>query len=89
MAIACAGYRITAKSGHHQLSLESAAGVLGKSAGNLTDYFELCRRKRNQIDYKRPHVATDTEAKEIITKAQEFYDLVEAWIAKTFPKLAK
>jgi len=53
----------------------------------LTDYFETCRRKRNQIDYTQSHVATDTEAKEILTKAKEFYELVEAWIAKHHPKL--
>ncbi len=45
MAIACAGYRITAKIGHQKLSLESAALALGKSAESLTDYFETCRRK--------------------------------------------
>ena len=63
MAIACAGYRITAKIGHHKVSLESAALALGKPAASLTDYFETCRRKRNQIDYAQSHVATDTEAK--------------------------
>lgn len=51
MAIACAGYRITAKTGHHKISLESAALVLGNAEGQrLTDYFDTCRRKRNQID---------------------------------------
>lgn len=89
MAIACAGYRITAKTGHHRVSLESAALALGRSARRLTDYFDTCRRKRNQIDYTRSHVATETEAKEIVTRAKEFYELVEAWIAKNHPKLKK
>jgi hypothetical protein len=89
MAIACAGYRITAKIGHHKASLESAALALGKSAESLTDYFETCRRKRNQIDYTQSRVATETEAKEINTKARQFYELVEAWIATNHPKLIK
>ena len=89
MAIACAGYRVTAQSGHHRISFEAAAGVLGKSAEELTDYFDTCRRKRNQIDYTRAHVSTETEATEIVTKARDFYGLVEAWIAKSSPKLAK
>ena len=80
MAIACAGYRITARIGHHKVTLDSAALALGKSAEKLTDYFETCRRKRNQIDYTQSHVATDTEAKEIVRKANEFYKLVETWI---------
>ena len=47
MAIACAGYRITSKVGHHRVSLESTKLVLGKPAHKCADYFETCRRKRN------------------------------------------
>src|SRR5690606_25916832 len=50
-------------------------------------YFETCRRERNVIDYTRSHVAADTQADEILNKAREFYDLVEAWIASKFPAL--
>ena len=89
MAVACAGYRITAKIGHHKVSLDSATLALGKSAEELTDYFEICRRKRNQIDYTHSHVASETEAKEIVTTAKHFYELVEAWIAKNHPKLIR
>jgi uncharacterized protein (UPF0332 family) len=89
MAIACAGYRITAKTGHHKISLESAALVLGKSAESLTDYFETCRRKRNKIDYTQSRVATETEAKEISTKAKEFYEFVEDWIRTSHSELIK
>lgn len=66
----------------------SAALALGKSSESLTDYFETCRRKRNQIDYTQSHVATETEAKEIVAKATEFYELVEAWISKNHPQFA-
>jgi len=89
MAIACAGYRITARIGHHKVTLECAALALGKSAESFTDYFETCRRKRNQIDYTQSHVATDTEANEIVMKAKEFYRLVESWISRNHPKLMK
>lgn len=89
MAIACSGYRITAKIGHHKVSLESAALALGKSAESLTYYFETCRRKRNQIDYAQSRVATETEAREIVAKAREFYAFVETWIAKNHAHFAK
>ena len=89
IAVACAGYRITARIGHHKISLESAMLALGKSAGHLTDYFEICRRKRNKIDYTQSHVATGTEAKEIVAKAKEFYELVESWISTNHPKFVK
>jgi allantoicase len=71
MAIACAGYRIISKVGHHRVSLESTKLVLGKAAHNYADYFETCRRKRNTIDYTFSNVATETEANEILVQAAE------------------
>jgi hypothetical protein len=87
MAIACAGYRVTAKTGHHKVTVEAITLAVGAAVSAYADYFETCRRKRNVIDYTRSHVATDTEADEIVTKAREFYDLVEARIEATFPDL--
>lgn len=87
MAIACAGYRIVSKVGHHRVSLESTKLVLGKAAHKYADYFETCRRKRNTIDYTFSNVATDTEAKEILVQARQFYVEVEDWIAKNHPAL--
>jgi glycerol-3-phosphate dehydrogenase len=69
MAIACAGYRIVSKVGHHRVSFESVKLVLGKPADKYADYFETCRRKRNTIDYTFCNVATQTEASEILAKA--------------------
>jgi SAV_6107-like HEPN len=89
MVIACAGYRITARVGHHRISFESAAFTLGATGQAFTDYFDLCRRKRNLIDYTFSHVASETEAEEILTKTREFCDFVEKWIAAKYPKLAK
>jgi uncharacterized protein (UPF0332 family) len=89
MAIACAGYRVTAKTGHHKISFDSIKLALGAVAGKYADYFETCRRKRNVIDYTRSHVATETEAKEILGKATEFYEVVEGWIDSKFPNLKR
>jgi allantoicase len=87
MAIACAGYRIVSKVGHHRVSLESSELVLGKAAHKYADYFETCRRKRNTIDYTFSKVATDTEAKEIVVQAKQFYVEVEDWITKNHPAM--
>jgi len=89
MAIACAGYRVTSKTGHHRISFESVRPALGHGADKFADYFETCRRKRNTIDYTHSRVATETQAKEILEKATEFYELVEAWIEDTHPALKK
>ncbi len=71
IVIACSGYRVSARSGHHKVSFEAAAVAIGTAAA-LTDYFDTCRRKRNVIDYMTSSVATDTEAEEIVRKANEF-----------------
>ena len=89
MAIACAGYRIVSKVGHHRVSLESVKLVLGQPADKYADYFETCRRKRNTIDYTFSNVATETEAKEILIQASQFYGEVEDWIANNHPSLKK
>src|SRR5207247_6125914 len=80
MAITCAGYRVTAKTGHHKVAIDSVKLAVGSTVDKYADYFDRCRRKRNVIDYTRSHVATESEANEIVRQATEFYDFVEAWI---------
>lgn len=86
MAIACAGYRVVA-AGHHRISFDVVKLAIGKAADPYSDYFDRCRRKRNVIDYDDAFVATETEAKEILTKTKEFADVVDQWIAKNHPWL--
>ena len=50
MAVACAGYRVASAPGHHRLTFEAAKLALGKPGAQLADYFDACRRKRNEID---------------------------------------
>ena len=61
--------------------------AIGKAADPYRDYFDRCRRKRNVIDYDDAFVATETEAKEIVTKTKEFVEVIEQWIAKNHPSL--
>jgi uncharacterized protein (UPF0332 family) len=87
MAIACAGYRIASVPGHHRLTFEGAKLALGKPAEQLADYFDACRRKRNEIDYTGATIATTTEADELLLHAKSFLKLVEEWIGSTHPTL--
>jgi hypothetical protein len=89
MAIACAGYRVTAKTGHHKVTIDSVKLALGGSAANYVDYFDRCRRKRNAIDYTRSDVASESEADEIVQQATAFYDFVEIWIDGNFANLRR
>lgn len=88
MTVACSGYRVSARAGHHAVTFEAAALVLGPEATRFTDYFDACRRKRNTIDYHNSSVATVTEADELVHKANEFHALVEAWVVANHPALA-
>jgi hypothetical protein len=85
MAVACAGYRIPSGTGHHRNTLEAVRAAI-PSGRAFADYFDDCRRKRNRIDYEYARVATETEAKEMLSKAREFEQLVEEWIAAQHPE---
>jgi len=87
MAIACAGYRIASVPGHHRLTFEGAKLARGKPAEHLADYFDSCRRKRNEIDYTGATIATTTEADELLLHAKAFLNLVEGWILSVHPPL--
>jgi hypothetical protein len=88
MAIACAGYRITGQ-GHHQITFAALPLAMGADASHLAIYFDTCRRKRNIVDYDCAETVTDTEAAELIGKAAEFEEQVEAWITMHHPGLAR
>jgi len=88
MAVACAGYR-TSGMGHHQTTFEAAELALGAGSATFTVYFDTCRRKRSTVDYDRAHVATETEAAEILTQAKDFLQITEAWILQNYPLLKK
>ena len=89
MAVACAGYRIASVPGHHRLTFEGAKLALGKPAEQLTDFFDACRRKRNEIDYTGATIATATEAEELFVHEKAFLELVERWIESAHPKFKR
>jgi hypothetical protein len=88
MALACAGYRVTARIGHHKIAFEATVLALGPNTQDFADYFEICRRKRNMIDYTQTYVASETEAIEIVQRAKDFHGFVEDWIRRLYPPLS-
>lgn len=86
MAIACAGYRVVG-AGHHQTTFEALEIALGSGIAVTANYFDVCRRKRNLVDYDYANVATDTETDELLRQAEQFRQMVEAWIAQHHPHL--
>ncbi len=88
MIVNCAGYR-TDGTGHHKTTFDAAELAMGSGSATILAYFDSCRRKRNILDYDRAHVATETEATEIITQAAAFLLMAEAWIGQNYPALKK
>jgi hypothetical protein len=76
-----------AKKGHHQVTYEAAELAIGPGVSTLTAYFDTCRRKRNMLDYDIANVVSDTEATELLQKAQAFKRQVEEWIVNQYPSL--
>ena len=60
---------------------------MGEDVAPYAAYFEICRRKRNQVDYDMADVATEFEAQDLLGKAEEFREVVTGWIQKNHPRL--
>jgi len=82
MIITVSGYRVSAKTGHHALTFEIASLIIGERFQEYFDFFDVCRRKRNIVDYDHTNVASRSELKELIEKVQEFRRIVYDWLEK-------
>jgi hypothetical protein len=89
MAIACAGYRVAATSGHHKTSLDALELVIGGAVRPYSAYLDICRRKRNLLEYDSSSIATETEVQELLLKVSELEEIVEKWIEQFHPSLGK
>lgn len=66
------GYRVAARVGHHRITFLVAEKILGRSAKKHIDYFDVCRRKRNKVEYDLTGVVTDGEVAELIEQVTLF-----------------
>ena len=69
---------------HTFLALETA---LGPSSATLVGYLDSCRIKRNELSYDAANLIGESDANELVEKAEELRDLVEHWIAQNHPNL--
>ena len=87
MAIACAGYRTKGRGGHHT-TFVALKLAMGPGVSKMADYFDRCRRKRNDLSYDSAGIVSATEAEELMKQSKAFRTTVETWIIKNHPKLA-
>ena len=87
MAIACAGFRVRGE-GSHETVFRALALAVGPSASRFAEYYESCRRKRNELTYERAGVVHQTELDEILERTRRLGELVETWIWNQHPQLS-
>ncbi len=89
MALAAAGYRLSKGHGGHERAFDVVRYIMTtEEIEDLCDYFDTCRRKRNDIDYDFADVVTDTELTEILGEVSNYRALIEEWIKENHPKLS-
>lgn len=75
-AIRKEGYRVVGQRGHHRTTFLVAGHILGSRVESYMEYFDLCRRKRNKVDYDLVDVVTETEVKELLERVMEFQEII-------------
>lgn len=89
MVIAASGHRTNpVKPGHHKLTFEVAEDLIGTEAASLTAFFDICRKKRNNLDYHTSGAISDGDVAQIQKQARDYQVLVENWIASNHQGLA-
>lgn len=80
------GYR-PEKSLAHFRTIQSLPLILGESKKADTDYLDMCRIKRNTVEYDMAGAATPADAEELIGFARELLADVRTWLASHRPEL--
>lgn len=89
LAIHAAGYRVKAVPGAHRTTFDALGLALGPTHQDRVDYFELCRRRRNELSYEAANIVTARQAAEILGEARQLVLSVEEWIRTHHGHLAK
>ncbi len=84
-ALAASGYR-TSGEGNHHWTIQSLAFILKPDAKTIKK-FNKFRQKRNITDYEMIGMISGQEVGEMISLAQELYDMATEWLKKNHPEL--
>lgn len=60
---------------------------MGADLETLVLYFDSCRQTRNDLSYDAASIVSDSDAKELVEKAEEFSTGVDTWLKIHHPAL--
>jgi uncharacterized protein (UPF0332 family) len=75
------GYRPASAEGHKNTFLFMRA-AMGRQSGDLIAYFDRMRTKRNQAIYDVAGLITETEARDLMSRATQFVALIRGKLRK-------
>jgi hypothetical protein len=85
-ALAAVGFRASRES-HHFRVIQSLAHTIGAD-GSLVAQLDTFRKKRNRAEYERAGMASDLEAREMVSLATKLRQAVLNWLRAEHPDLA-
>jgi uncharacterized protein (UPF0332 family) len=71
------GFRPASAEGHKN-TFEFMRAAMGRGYGDLIDYFDRMRKKRNQAIYDVAGIISQTEARALFKRAVEFVELIRS-----------
>ena len=80
------GYRPERNLQHHR-TIQALGLILGPSRRADVEYLEVCRKKRNVIEYDAPGTVTVRDATELVAFVVELRDRVLAWLGERHAEL--
>ncbi len=82
-----AGYKPATPGLAHHKTLAALPLILGREHQSDADYLDICRGKRNVVEYERIGAASGTDAEELIQYARKLEPDVRAWLRRNHPEL--
>ena len=88
IAIRACGYRIKQSGGAHYNTFLALPVAMGTGFDTLGAYFDSCRQSRNDLSYDSAGIVSDSDAMELLERAEAFSRDVDAWLSDNYPSLA-
>jgi hypothetical protein len=89
VVLRASGYRASANmGGHHWRTIGALPMLMGEGQEPRKVYLDSCRRARNEADYDRIGVVSESELVELLEDTVEFRQDVLAWLSANHPELS-